>query len=246
MALLHHCLPGPPRQRAPEESPRRPKPVTAHFLISATDKPKPRTLTDTKNFGKLIKVPICKASFIILLEPRRDSQKNVSSSNFMIQLDAECQKNTDKRHQKRENSSQAMLELWCVVLGYGFWPSSNIDVRNLQFGHTHWKWMSLLVKQWNKNRQRRCFWNSETPFSRARYTQLIVTHSPFLLKVAGCTSSRGPQTVKFKDRGSGFHICISGTSHQRWHVASDEYMFIKWMNVCPSERLQQSTGLFKR
>ena len=128
-----------------------------------------------------------------------------------------------------------LVDFW-IAVGLWFWPSSNIEVGNLQFGHTYWKWISLLIQQWNKNKQHGCFWNSETPFSRACYTQLIITHGLLLLKVAWCISS-GISDCQVQGQGLWLLPLYPGALHQGWHMAHNEHTFIEWLSVSPSERL---------
>jgi hypothetical protein len=60
---------GPPRQA------RKLNPAAAHFLMRATEKPKPTMQADMENTGKLIEVAECETSFISLLKPTMSSPK---------------------------------------------------------------------------------------------------------------------------------------------------------------------------
>lgn len=156
--------------------------------------------------------------------------QNVSPEKLMARLDAECQVKFHKNHQKGGNSSWATLEL-----GLGILTLTNINARNLQFEQTRWKGMFSMLKQWNGNRKHGCLWNSETPFSRAGYTELLSLGDHFYCK------SLGVHVVVSHRRwvpgqNSGFYTCIPDPPHRDWHMACVEYMFVEWMNVCLRKR----------
>ena len=78
---MSSCIDGPPvslSPRCPQTKGSQAEPKKAEACNCTFPKKHNRQIkTKGENFGKLIKVPVCKASFIILLGSTRDSQKSV-------------------------------------------------------------------------------------------------------------------------------------------------------------------------
>ena len=107
--------------QVPRESPEA-LPSNCMFLKSKRKAQTKDTPADTENSGKVIQVPDVKPHSLPFRSSQETPPECLALEKLMIQLDAECQVNRHKNHPKGGNSTQPMLELRCVILGYGFWP----------------------------------------------------------------------------------------------------------------------------